>query len=385
MSCAYFRPSLVRTAVIAAACGGLASGAMAQFVQNDLYLASTQLPVPGNSCGVPAVLRINTTSWQSTVVGLPRATFAGRAAYDASRSALLLMNNDSTLDTMSSNGVVSSMPPAGANNLSCFAPTGDGRIYFWGVATHQIRYYDSANNIHTLMGIGGSTPYQYPIRADAMFYDAGTNALFVVSQATNDFTQVTKIPLNAAGTAVTASVTVQSFDASPGFNTEICMGISKGPGGKLFLAIDDNGGGDIGRMQTIDPVTMTAQIYATSNYSGVGAEVAGVYMPTLNMALMYDPFGSRLRGYSQGQHGEGSPVTVPGIVGTCFIGTPSQMIVIDAPRADSGHRRSGRRARSRWSAQQQRLHRLYQLVLRRRCAGRPRHGGRRRGERWPLR
>ena len=323
--------SVRRVVPAALALAAAAPFASAQFVQNDIYFASTMLPVPGNTCGVPAVLHVSTTTWQASLVGTAAVNFAGRMAYDASRNAVLLLNDNSTLDTMSSNGIRSPLPPAGANNLTCFAPTGDGRIYFWGPGTHQVRYYDSANNIHTLMDIGGSTPYQFPIVADAMTYDATANALYFSSHTANDFTQVGKIPLNAAGTTVTPGVLVQLFDASPGFASEICVGFSKGPNGKLFMAIDDNGGGDIGRMQIIDPITMDAQAYATCYYNGVGAEVAGTYSPTLNMALMYDPFGSKFRGYHQGQHGEGSQVVISGIVGTCFLGTPSQMIVIDGP------------------------------------------------------
>jgi hypothetical protein len=310
------------------AIGACAPGALAQFQVGDVYLGSILLPVPGHPCGIPTVLRFVPPQWTTpTVLGYPAAGFSGRMAFDAYRQAIILGYDDGHLEKMDAVGVRTQIAPAGTAKQ--FAPSADGHVYFWNPPSQDIRYLDSANVIHPLLDLLHTGTYHFPISVDALYCDPITNGLFFATQLADDRTQVTRIPLEQGGGAVQAAALAVVFDASPGQNYEKAVGFSRGPNGNLFLAIDDNGGGEVARMQLINATTCDELPFATCNYTGVSAEVAGCYVPSLNMALMYDSFAGGFRGYSQGGHGAGSSVAVPALANTCFSGAATQMLVID--------------------------------------------------------
>jgi hypothetical protein len=132
-----------------------------------------------------------------------------------------------------------------------------------------------------------------------------------------------------------------SFDGSPGDAGELPVGFSRGPSGTLFLKIDDNSNATAGRMRTINPVTMAVQIFATSGYSGVGGETAGVYVPAANGAVVLDTFADVLRLYHQGDVGPGTVLPAMGVSNTCGSGDTAQMVVIDTGTCPADFNHSG--------------------------------------------
>jgi hypothetical protein len=309
----------------------VASPSFAQFIPGDVYLASGNIPGPGAPCGTATVLRFDPATWQATVLAHPGVGFSSRIGYSPARSAMILGYGDSSLELMSSTGVRTPLPYSGGGTAQLFAPTPDGRIYIWGTAANQVRYYDAANGLHTVLDASGAAPLTYTGSVGAMTYDPGTNSIFFSSMVAGDLTRVTRLPLNAAGTAMQGASTQVTFDASPGFNAEQAVGFSRGPSGGLFLAIDDNGGGEIGRLQLINPATMAQQAFATPYYFGVAAQTAAAYVPAINKAVVYDTLEGKLRTYPQGGHGEGTIVVSQGLSGGCMSGPAAQMIVIDPP------------------------------------------------------
>jgi hypothetical protein len=322
-----------------AASAALTSTCKAQFVAGDIYLISTGLPNPGGPCASSGILHITPGSWQtSVIVSLPNMT--GRGAYDPFRQRLVVVNQDNSLELVNSTGTHTTVP-SGGNAIQLVAPAGDGRIYTWGNDTGLVHYFDANNAVHSLMDTGGAAPFVLTGVIRALAYDQGTSSLFAASQIPGDLTQITKIPLNASGSQLRAMPTSISFDGSPGDAGELPVGFSRGPSGTLFLKIDDNSNATAGRMRTINPVTMAVQIFATSGYSGVGGETAGVYVPAANGAVVLDTFADVLRLYHQGDVGPGTVLPAMGVSNTCGSGDTAQMVVIDTGTCPADFNHSG--------------------------------------------
>jgi len=328
--------TLTMTTLLSAAGGflGATDTCRAQFASGDVYFIS--LGLPGAPCTAPGIMRITPGSWQTSVLTRLSSSMTGRGAYDSFRSRLLVTYIDSTIEMVDSAGVRTPLPYAGYGTAQLVAPTGDGRIYTWGSQITPVHYYDSANVVHSLMDSTGAATYLLNADVRALYYDRGTSSLFAAGMAAGDLTQVTKIPLNAAGTRVQGTITSVTFDGSPGNAGEVPLGFSRGPNGTLLLSIDDNSNATAGRLRLIDPVTLNVQVFATTGYQGVAAETAGAYVPLAGGAVVLDSFGDVLRLFHAGETGAGTLLPVTGVSGTCGSGESAQFVIIDPPvcRAD---------------------------------------------------
>ena len=304
--------------------------ANAQFAPGELLLVSNAIGT-GTGCGTAGIARINTTTWNvSLVTALPSLT---RACYDPYRGAVIVTYVNTTAEAVASTGARTLLGAPGTNIATLVASAGDGRIYTWSVTDSRVRYVDAANVLHTLMDATGSTPYATTGNVGAMWYDHGTNALFFAALVPGDLTQVTRVPLNAAGTMLSGAAASTTFDASAGQAGEYPVGFSAGPGGLLFLKIDDNSGAAAARMRLIDPVTLTVSSFATSSYFGVGGEVAGAYVPAIGAAVALDSLNDVLRIYHFGESGAGStPATTGNGVSSCGSGEVATFVLATAAR-----------------------------------------------------
>jgi len=319
----YRRMTAVAAALIALA--GASPAARAQFVPGDLYLISSALGDPTN-CFLKGILHIDTQTWQSSIVTTFTTAVSGVGAYDAYRDRLIVVYSDSHLELVDSAGARTPLAYQGAGTAMLVAPSPAGRIYVWG--TDHMRYFGTGNSIHDLLDQTGLVPFSLGVSGQAMIYDPRTNALFVAASTIDDLTLVTKIPLNAAGTAVQGQPTSVSFDVSPDFGGERPTTFSAGPNGTLFLKIDDNSNATLGRLRTIDPVTLNVQVFASSGYQGVGGEITGVYLPNSNAAVVVDTLNNELRSFAQNSAGQGIPILVNGVSSNCNSGEASQLILI---------------------------------------------------------
>jgi hypothetical protein len=309
--------------------------ASAQFSPSDFYIVTTGAPDATHPCGTSEILRVNTATWVATTIAKP-AALNGRACYSRARDRIVACTSQGTPPILvDSTGTQTPLTGSGTN-LFTLAAAGPGSIiYMYGTA--GVSYYDASNVLHALKDTDGATPYVFPTTGaigstGAFTYDPATNCLFFASTIAGDLTEVAKVPLNAAGTQVIGAPTRLSFDASPGSNSEVPVGFSRGPNGKLFLKDDDNSTQLAGRMRFIDPVSMTSLQFAASGYAGVGAETAGAYLPLLGMAVAFDTFGDQFRFFKLGDSGEGSSTIKPtgdAVSNNCGSGESCQVVVID--------------------------------------------------------
>lgn len=171
-------------------------------------------------------------------------------------------------------------------------------------------YIDAANATHDLNNVANAALFKAPRVYKRAFFDKSTNAIFAGTIAASGAV-LAKIPLAPDGSHVSAPVTEITL-STPGLSDPDVVGISPGPNNKLFIKIDDNGGGLGPRMILLDPVAMTQSTYAQSNYFGIGGEIAGCYVPNLNAALVVDSLADQLRLFSLGASGTGTPIAGTG-------------------------------------------------------------------------
>lgn len=110
------------------------------------------------------------------------------------------------------------------------------------------------------------------------------------------------------------------------------MGFSSGPGGSVFVKIDDNTNGLVSRMLLLDVPTMGLSVFATNEYFAVAGETAGAYSAVAGGAITVDTSADILRFFAKGSVGAGNAILVPGISGNGG-GEHCQLIPIDAPPA----------------------------------------------------
>jgi hypothetical protein len=312
-----------------------ASSASAQFAPNDLYVVTTGAPDATHPCGTSAIIRVNMATWVGTAIAKP-TQLNGRACYSHARERIIACQGPANPPIMVDSAGNQTPLPGSGSNLFTMVAAGPGlMIYVNGTA--GVSYYDAANAYHTLKDVDGVTAYVFPNTGGlgstgAFTYDARTNCLFFASTIAGDLTEVAKVPLNAAGTQVVGAPVRISFDASPGANSEVAVGFSRGPNGTLFLKIDDNSSQLAGRMRLIDPVAMTSVPFATTGYAGVGAETAGAYIASLGLGMAFDTFSDQFRFYKQGDSGAGSPIIKPtgdAVSNECGSGESCQIVVIE--------------------------------------------------------
>jgi hypothetical protein len=114
-----------------------------------------------------------------------------------------------------------------------------------------------------------------------------------------------RIPISLDGTKVTGPAQTVPFCTVPMSQLRV-VNFSAGPGSSVMAVLDDNSNGAVGRMVTIDPLTLAVSTYAANGpYTGAAATVAGVYSHLLGRAVIDDGFAIALRVYNQGESGNG--------------------------------------------------------------------------------
>ena len=266
----------------------------------------------------------------------------GDGAYDSFRQSAVVIRATGAgrvISAVNSSGVITDIPYSGPQDATLVAPTGDGRVYLQ--RSSKWSYIDRGGVTHDLLNAAGTGVFAQTKNYRRAYYDPSTNSIFcgdaVVAGAT-----VTKFPLSPDGTKLAAAPTEMVL-STPGLQSPVVVGIATGPNGKLFVKLDDNGGGLAPRMLLLDPAAMTQTTYAQSNYFGIGGEIAGCYSPKLNGALVVDSLADQLRLFANGSSGAGSIVgSTSGIssVGgsgenaTMFAITPSTAVCVGDLNSD---------------------------------------------------
>lgn len=257
----------------------------------------------------------------------------GDGAYDSFRQSAVVIRvpaGSRLISAINSAGTITDIPYTGPQDATLVAPTGDGRIYFQ--RSGKWSYIDRGGATHDLLNAAGTGLFAQTKNYRRAYYDPSTNSIFcgdaVVAGAT-----ITKFTLSADGKKL-ASAPTEIVLSTPGLQSPIVVGIAPGPSGKLFLKLDDNGGGLAPRMLLLDPATMTQTTYAQSNYFGVGGEIAGCYSPKLNVALVVDSLADQLRFFGAGASGAGAVIAnTSGISSTGGSGENATMFAITASTA----------------------------------------------------
>ncbi|MFO0859144.1 MAG: hypothetical protein U0570_01215 [Phycisphaerales bacterium] len=261
----------------------------------------------GSNANKPAIIRISSSPLAISPLVIDGG-FTGIGAYDSFRQSVIALRFGIAMASVNSSGVVSGISLAGSQDASAVAPTGDGRIYVQRATKWS--YIDAANATHDLNNVANAALFKAPRVYKRAFFDMSTNAIFAGTIAASGAV-LAKIPLAPDGSHVSAPVTEITL-STPGLSDPDVVGISPGPNNKLFIKIDDNGGGLGPRMILLDPVAMTQSTYAQSNYFGIGGEIAGCYVPNLNAALVVDSLADQLRLFSLGASGAGTPIAGTG-------------------------------------------------------------------------
>ncbi len=292
------RVNLIRLIVLATLCH--AGFAAADFTTGDLYLCTAAAP------GGPAVLRIDPFSGAVTTLA-DGESYAGRpATYDPFRDRIILVINfePTFLRMIDDLGNKTELPINLPFTPADIASAGDGRLYFAAPqfqAAHWMLTPDGQSQ-PVLDHLGD--PLITPGGAARIIFDAGQNALFVITRAIPE-THVRRFLLDADGDQALGPADEFIF-AGTDADYDDPMQLAAGPNGTIFYKIDDNTNSAQARMQLIDPVNLTATPYAVSEYFGVGGEVAGTYSTVRDQAVVLDSFDDHLRVFSFGAFGEGA-------------------------------------------------------------------------------
>ena len=296
------------------------------FTQGDLYLYSPTVTAGGAFNG--AVVHIDLATGNASIpVGLLQSLQRGGAiAYDPYRDGLLfcgvLNSAQSSLLLWCADalGNTRSLGLSG-EQLSCLAPTGDGRVYLrrQGPPIGQVYYLDAANQIHVLQDPAGVQPFSFGTGSwsyHAMIYHAPTRSLFAAGPSnrvgcsgvgTTTAVTVRRATLSADGTHVVGPQRCAEFEVST--SSERPVGLSQLADGTLLLVVDTNSNAAESRMLRIDPWSMAITSYAVNgSYSGAAATNAGTYSSTLGKAVILDTLGDKLRAFAMGESGSGTTV-----------------------------------------------------------------------------
>ncbi|MBI3817253.1 MAG: hypothetical protein HY286_01075 [Planctomycetes bacterium] len=300
-----------------------ASATAQGFSDGDMYLVSQALPL-GTGFSQQGLMRISPFDGSAALVksfqGVTRSV-----AYDPFRDRLAMnctVNNQSGLYFVDSDG---NATYGGLNNSQAFqiAASGDGRIYCLDAISRRLHVVDASGAISDLLDSSGSAPFAlggpvFNSSADDLYYDSGTNSLFFMQWTfatdcgwtSGTMPSIVKIPLAANGMQIsgavqTAPVCLPIAHPENGidFNAD---SLSAGPGGKLFLTMDDNSNSQFCRMALIDPVTLVSSVYAQNGpYIGAAATNAGCYSKALGRGVILDTFANELRAFGFGETGMG--------------------------------------------------------------------------------
>jgi hypothetical protein len=158
----------------------------------------------------------------------------------------------------------------------------------------------------------------------AIFWDSTTQTLLLGQERPGGANGLERITLTPDGRQVLNRFQSSFFDNT---GTEVITGFSAGPDGRVFMKLDDNSGVSDGRLKTIDVSNLAVTTFAFTDYFGVGAEVAGAYMPTIGSAIVLDTLNNNLRVFAPMSSGAGTIVQSTGVSGSGS-GEAAQFVVV---------------------------------------------------------
>ncbi|MCA9291706.1 MAG: hypothetical protein KDA25_11305 [Phycisphaerales bacterium] len=288
------------------------------FASGDLYVVSPALPHPTPPpTALSGVMRVDPVSGATAIIASLRFIQGRTATYDPYRDRIIVSTG--SLRQIDAAGDVTDLAtPFG--NVNDVAPTGDGRLYLLGLTgVAPIGVIDAAGATHDLLDTDGRTPFTIALTAGLgrCIYDISTNALFVADPLAPG-TRIRRVPLTVDGMQVAGPIDETVYNASLASADEPTQW-SAGPGGSLFLKVDDNSNSLQARMLLVNPVTLDVVPYASSSYFGVAGEVAGTYSSARDQAVVLDSLSDHLRVFAFGESGAGaifaSPVSSSGSSG----------------------------------------------------------------------
>jgi hypothetical protein len=298
--------AVIFSSIVAAAANPVQS---ADYQAGDLYLLSQSLPKPGGGA-IRGIVRIDPTSGTSTLLYSTGVGLGSYLAYDPFRDLLVFARVDSLLGITAS-GSVSTLAdlPAAPGAL---AARGDGYIYMQ--INSELHYLDTGNVLQPVLDAPGTATFSIggPGSIREMRYDEGTGSLLAFFSGgaigvCPDATQVcvAKIPLTAPGTQVAGAVAGAQVEVST--SGEAVVGSGALPSGQVLFVVDTNSNAQESRMLALDPATLVIGGFAANgSYTGAAATNAGTYSSVRGEAVILDTFADALRGFSQGNSGNGT-------------------------------------------------------------------------------
>jgi hypothetical protein len=313
-----------------------AAASAATFQDGDLYLATNGYQNFGQS-----VARIDPVTGQDFLVAdLPWPTGApirAGATYCRFRDRLVLIQATPTggLHYLDADGTLTQPFPTILSPYA-LAARGDGILYLFN-ASDTFRYVAADETLHDLMDETGTQPFHLGASGawDELFYEPSTNSLFVANGDASGFAGcadgnmscIVKIPLSADGTQVAGSPVSLQIEVIAGTLEDNVVGSGLTDSGSIAFTIDTNSNNQNPRMQLVDPVTMTAQIYASNgSYIGAAATGAGTFSNVRGQWVIRDWLNNVLRAFSPGEVGLGTVITT---LGPTFTGSVARLIEID--------------------------------------------------------
>ncbi|MGQ0551807.1 MAG: hypothetical protein ACT4PU_01140 [Planctomycetota bacterium] len=330
------------------------------FTAGDMYLYSASLDAPSGPAGpsVSGLVHVNLALGTADYIVPTGSQFpsSGSVVFDPYRQRIIF---DGTIGdppatpvrlwAMDAAGQLEDLFGAYTTNagLSCFAPTGDGRIYFRATSTNEpLRYLDASNTVQVVLDDTGTVPFLLDgsVNFDyrGMIYDAGTNSLIIAPIVSNfcpggvnSRINVRKLPLSADGTRVVGPITCAQFEVSS--SAESMAGFSYGPAGQIMLVVDTNTNNEEPRMLLVDPVTLAISPFGSNGpYGGAAAGNAGTWCSALGQVVILDTGTNVLRAFGAGSGGPGTILTLTGSVSSTG-GSAEQVSLAEVlPSACSG-------------------------------------------------
>ena len=210
-------------------------------------------------------------------------------------------------------------------NVHCFAPKGDGLIYFHDRDLGgRIQYLDSSNQEHDLLDVNGTAPFELVAspwnKFAALMYHPKSHSLIAASSSntsaacfgrgTNMDVAIRRIPLSADGSRLTGPVMCTEFHVST--TSEEIEGVDILPTGWVLITVDTNSTASEQRLICVDPFTMSTWPFATTGgYAGSGAISGGCFVGAfMNKAVVVDSLDNKLRTFSYGSNGPGTALPI---------------------------------------------------------------------------
>lgn len=269
--------------------------------------------------GVQSLRRLvpETGASAALVTGVNFAFTPGSLVFDPFRGgvvASLSLPPDGALNykpwVIAHDGGAVALPGLVFTALRAMCPTGEGQLFFQradGSAT-AIEYYDAGNQLHTLLDVGGVTPFA--LKVEHMLYDAAGNALIATVSYTSFGTScqfglnsVYRIPLSLDRTQVQGAVTCASWLTQQ----ERINGLDALPGGFMLITLDSSLPNVDGRIALVDPSGPGVSAWASPGPTNLRG---GCYSTRLGQAVVFDDFFSVLRAYDFAGTGNGQVLVV---------------------------------------------------------------------------